>query len=118
MALLTPGDRLWSVQDLGVPDSGLPEPRKDEIIQLLDLLFEVSRGGWVVTKTREELLAVVPEASTDGGVVLNDRSPGWNGHHQWDVSAGMRPRLPRCHCSADGHRWNRQCRANDHGGRH
>ncbi len=118
MALLTPEIVFRRYATIGVPDSGLHEPRKDEIIQLLNLLFGVSRGGWVVTKTREELLGVVPEASTDGGVVLNDRSPGWNGHHQWDVSAGMRPRLPRCHCSADGHRWNRQCRENDHGGRH
>lgn len=92
MALLTPEIVFRRYATIGVPDSGLHEPRKDEIIQLLNLLFGVSRGGWVVTRTREELLGVVPEASTDGGVVLNDPSSGWNGYYQWDGSTWVRER--------------------------
>lgn len=92
MPLLTPEIVFRQYTTIGVPDSGPHDPRKDEIVQLLNLLFGVSRGGWVVTKTRAELLSIAPAEATDGGVVLNDPSPGWNGYYQWDGAAWVRER--------------------------
>lgn len=76
----------------GVPDSGAHEPKKDEIVQLLNGLFGTSRGGWVVVRSRSELLSVVPEDETDGGVVLNDPNTAFNGYYQREAGVWVRER--------------------------
>lgn len=82
MALLTPEIVYRRYNTMGVPDSLEHMPKKSEIIQLLSLLFGVSRGGWVVAKTAAELNGATPEAETDGGVVLNDPDASLNGYYQ------------------------------------
>lgn len=82
--------RRWAVD--GVPSSGKHKPEKDNIIQLLNMLFGVSRGGWVMTNTRAELVIVTPEAETDGGVVLNDPDPTKNGYYQREGGAWVKGR--------------------------
>ncbi|MFD2646383.1 hypothetical protein ACFSX5_01085 [Devosia albogilva] len=92
MALVTPDSVFRRYVTAGVPDSGKHEPDKSEIIQLLNLLFGVSRGGWVVAKTRAELLGVTPDKETDGGVVLNDSNASYNGYYQRDGGSWVRER--------------------------
>lgn len=92
MAILTPDSVFRRYETDGVPDSGLHDPVKTEIIQLLNSFFGVSRGGWVVARTRAELLGVTPENETDGGVVLNDPNPALNGYYQRDAAAWVRER--------------------------
>lgn len=77
MALLTP-EYVYRLYDTaGVPESGKHDPKKGEIIQLLNQLFGTSRGGWVVTRTLSELNGVTPESETDGGVVLTGAGAGY-----------------------------------------
>lgn len=89
MPLLTPEIvyRRWST--MGVPDSKEHMPAKAEIIQLLNMLFGVSRGGWVVAKTAAELNGVTPAAETDGGVVLTGAGAGY---YQRDAGVWVRER--------------------------
>lgn len=76
----------------GVPSSGKHDPVKSEIIQMLEQLFGVSHGGWVVTQTRAALNGVTPEEQTDGGVVLNDPNPANNGYYSREAGAWVGPR--------------------------
>src|SRR5690606_2218134 len=76
----------------GVPSSGKHDPIKAEIIQLLDQLFGVSRGGWVVAQTLPVLNGVTPEDESDGGVVLNDPSPANNGYYSRVAGAWVKGR--------------------------
>lgn len=89
MALITPESvwRMW--ETMGMPESGKHEPKKAEIIQLLNMLFGVSRGGWVVAKTTAELNGVTPAAETDGGVVLSGVGAGY---YQRDAGVWVRER--------------------------
>lgn len=77
MALLTPESVYRRYEVDGVPDSGDHKPIKAEIIQLLNTLFGVSRGGWVVARTLAELNGITPESETDGGVVLTGTGAGY-----------------------------------------
>lgn len=77
MALLTPEIVYRRYETMGVPESGPHEPKKAEIIQLLNALFGVSRGGWVVARTLAELNGITPESETDGGVVLTGAGAGY-----------------------------------------
>lgn len=92
MPSLTPASVFRRYVTAGVPSSGNHEPNKDEIVQLLNLLFGTSRGGWVVAGTKSELDGVTPENETDGGVVLNDSTASNNGYYQRDASAWVRER--------------------------
>lgn len=71
----------------GVPSSGKHDPIKAEIIQLLESIFGVSRGGWVVAQTLSALIGVTPEDENDGGVVLNDLNPASNGYYSRSAGA-------------------------------
>lgn len=77
MALLTPEIVYRLYETMGVPESGKHEPKKAEIVQLLNQLFGTSRGGWVVTRTLTELNGITPESETDGGVVLTGAGAGY-----------------------------------------
>lgn len=77
MALLTPESVYRRYETDGVPESGAHEPKKSEIIQLLNMLFGSSRGGWVVARTLSELNGITPENETDGGVVLTGSGAGY-----------------------------------------
>lgn len=92
MAVLTPASVFRRFVTDGVPSSGNHKPEKAEIIQLLNLFFGTSRGGWVVAGTKAELDGVTPENETDGGVVLNDPTASNNGYYQRDASAWVRER--------------------------
>lgn len=92
MPILTPAVVFRRYEVDGVPDSGDHDPLKSEIIQLFDSLFGTSRGGWVVTGTRSELLTVTPEDETDGGVVLNDPNPAYNGYYERDSGTWLKGR--------------------------
>lgn len=83
MALLTPETVFRRYETDGVPDSGDHKPIKAEIIQLLNMLFGTSRGGWVVARTLAELNGITPESETDGGVVLTGTGAGY-----YDRNAG------------------------------
>jgi hypothetical protein len=61
----------------GVSASGLNKPDQAAIIRMLNLLFGVSRGGWVVAETVAELNAITPENETDGGAVLTGDDAGY-----------------------------------------
>jgi hypothetical protein len=76
----------------GVSSSGKHKPSKDEIIQLLNTLLGVSRGGWVVAATKSALDGITPENSTDGGVVLDDATASNNGYYQRSGSTWVRER--------------------------
>jgi len=75
--MLTPEIVFRLYETAGVPDSGNHQPKKSEIIQLLNLLFGVSRGGWVVARTLTELNSITPPNATDGGVVLTGTGAGY-----------------------------------------
>lgn len=77
MAALTPASVFRRFVTDGVPSSGKHKPSKDEIIQLLNQFFGVSRGGWVVARTKTELDGVTPDDETDGGVVLTGAGAGY-----------------------------------------
>lgn len=77
MALLTPETVYRRYETDGVPDSGDHKPIKAEIIQLLNMLFGMSRGGWVVARTLAELNGITPESETDGGLVLTGAGSGY-----------------------------------------
>lgn len=76
----------------GVPSSGKHNPVKAEIIQLLEQLFGVSRGGWVVAQTLADLNGVTPEDQNDGGVVFNDPDPTNNGYYSREAGAWVKGR--------------------------
>lgn len=84
MALPTPETVYRRYETDGVPDSGDHKPIKAEIIQLLNMLFGTSRGGWVVARTLAELNGITPESETDGGVVLTGTGAGY-----YDRNAGV-----------------------------
>lgn len=77
MTILTPEIVYDRYNTHGVPESGKKTPAKSEIIQLLNTLFGVSRGGWVVAMTVAELNGVTPVNATDGGVVLTGTGAGY-----------------------------------------
>lgn len=77
MTLLTPEIVFRRYETMGAPESGKHEPKKQEIIQLLNMIFGVSRGGWVVARTLAELNSITPEVETDGGVVLTGVGAGY-----------------------------------------
>lgn len=92
MAVITPASVFRRFVLDGVSSSGKHKPSKAEIIQLLNLLFGTSRGGWVVAGTKAELDGVTPANETDGGVVLDDPTASNNGYYQRDASAWVRER--------------------------
>lgn len=75
--MLTPASVFRNYVTDGVPDSGNHQPEKAEIIQLLNMFFGVSRGGWVVARTLAELNTITPPNPTDGGVVLTGSGAGY-----------------------------------------
>jgi hypothetical protein len=89
---LTPRSVFRYFKTDGVPSSGEHNPVKAEIIQLLEQIFGVSRGGWVVTQTLAELNGVTPENETDGGVVLADPDPANNGYYSREAGAWVKGR--------------------------
>lgn len=92
MSVLLPRTVFRYYETDGVPSSGKHKPIKSEIIQLLESLFGVSRGGWVVTQTLAELNGVTPESETDGGVVLADPDPANNGYYERTSGAWVKGR--------------------------
>lgn len=92
MAVLTPRSVFRRYNVDGVPSSGHHKVIKDEVVQLLEQVFGVSRGGWVVTQTLAELNGVTPENETDGGVVLADPDPAKNGYYDRNEAAWVKGR--------------------------
>lgn len=92
MTILTPASVFRKYVTDGVPESGLYDPKKVEIIQLLNSFFGTSRGGWVVALTHADLALITPPAETDGGVVLDDPDPTKNGDYARDTGAWVRGR--------------------------
>lgn len=92
MSILTPAYVYRRYITDGVPESGEHDPKKAEIVQLLDMLFGVANGAWVVAQTKAALDAVTPDEETWGGVVLNDPTAGNNGYYYRAAGAWVRGR--------------------------
>lgn len=92
MAILTPAIVYRRYVVDGVPDSGQHDPKKTEIIQLLDTLFGANDAAWVVAPTLAALVLITPDSEKDGGIVLSDPDPTKNGYYYRAAGAWARGR--------------------------
>lgn len=92
MSALTPRSVFRRYETEGVPDSGTHEPKKSEIIQLLERIQSLAGTGYVVKATADELAGVTPSGPNAGAVVLGDPDPTRNGYYAVDGTDWVKQR--------------------------
>lgn len=92
MAVLTPAIVYRKYVTDGVPESGNHDPKKAEIIQLLELIQGAGSNPAVVKQTKAALDLVTPASETYGGLVLNDSDATKNGYYYRDSAAWVKGR--------------------------